>query len=446
MDAVDEGLLRLVLLFALFTGHLADAFGHRAVGQQHEFLDELVGVLALLEIHGEGLALLVDLEAHLRAVEVHAARLEAFGAQDFGEAVQLAQLFGVVAVLAFEDFLHLFVAVAAVAARHRVGQMPVLHLAFFVDFKHDAVGQLVFVGAQRADEVAEPFGQHRHGAVHQIDARGALLRLAVDDAPFRHVGAHVGDVHAHFPQVFPDLADGERVVEVLGVARVDGEGEHLAHILPSVDLLLRDFQGDLLCGGLYGFGVGVGQTVFSQYGVHLGVVLSRGAQDVHHLADGVLGVFGPLHDFHHRLVAVLALLEVAAGDDDVGGQRAVFGEQIGVFLPHLQRADELLVGSLKDLNHAGLADVVLASGHHADAHPVALHGAHRVALCHEDGLSALIGQEGVLAVGFAVEFAVHHARDVVQLIAVAGRLAYVVLQEQILQDVGHQLPGRRGGQ
>ena len=64
VDAVGEYLGLLAL------GHAAYLLGHGAVGQQHEFLDQLVGVLRYLEINTDGFALLVYLELHFVAVEV----------------------------------------------------------------------------------------------------------------------------------------------------------------------------------------------------------------------------------------------------------------------------------------------------------------------------------------------------------------------------------------
>ena len=75
VDAVGEyfGLLAL--------GHAAYLLGHGTVGQQHELLDQLVGVLRHLEVDTDGFALLVYLELHLVAVEVDGSSGEAAFAQ-----------------------------------------------------------------------------------------------------------------------------------------------------------------------------------------------------------------------------------------------------------------------------------------------------------------------------------------------------------------------------
>ena len=91
MDAVGEYLGLLAL------GHAAYLLGYGAVGQQHEFLDQLVGVLRHLKVNTDGFALLVYLELHLIAVEVDGSGGEAAFAQLLGQAVQLEHFFLVVA-------------------------------------------------------------------------------------------------------------------------------------------------------------------------------------------------------------------------------------------------------------------------------------------------------------------------------------------------------------
>ena len=63
VHTIDEGLGGPVL------GHLADVLGHLAVGQQHELLDEFVGVLGHVDMDSRGLTRLVDFKFLLFAVE-----------------------------------------------------------------------------------------------------------------------------------------------------------------------------------------------------------------------------------------------------------------------------------------------------------------------------------------------------------------------------------------
>ena len=314
-------------------GHLAYALCHGSVGQQHELLNQLVGIFGHLEEDARRLALLVYLEAYLASVKVYRASGKAPAPQFLGHAVEHDELLGkvlgrlcigrkrlvVVAgavvvllaglVMCLQYLLHLLVGEASVAAYDGVCQVPVLYLGLLVERKDDAVSQLVLVGTQRADVVAEPLGQHGNGAIDQIHAGGALECFAVDDGSFGHVVAHVGDVYAHLPQSAVERTDAQRVVEVLGITRVNGEGHHLTHVLTLGQLLCTDARKQLVGSLLYGCGVLVGQSVLCQDGVHLGIVLARLAQDIDDMAHGVLCVLGPFGYLHHGLVAVLALLE-----------------------------------------------------------------------------------------------------------------------------------------
>ena len=67
MDTVHKG---VVVPLAL---GLAKGLGHRAVGQQHEVLDQLVALILHTDIGVDGLAILVQDELHLFRVEVEAA-------------------------------------------------------------------------------------------------------------------------------------------------------------------------------------------------------------------------------------------------------------------------------------------------------------------------------------------------------------------------------------
>jgi len=80
--AIDECLGFLVL------GYFANAFGHSAVGQQHELLNKFVGLFRLLEIDTEWLAVFIDVEAHLHTVEVDGSGSKTFLRQALCQAIE----------------------------------------------------------------------------------------------------------------------------------------------------------------------------------------------------------------------------------------------------------------------------------------------------------------------------------------------------------------------
>ena len=347
-----------------------------------------------------------------------------------------------------EQLLHLLVGVAAVALDHRVNQVPALHAGLAVHLEDGAVGQLLLAGAQRADEVAEPLGQHGDGAVDKVDAGGAPGRLAVDDGAFGDIVGHVGDVNAHLPQAAVKAADGERVVKVLGVAGVDGAGEHVAVVLAHGQVAGGDVGADLRGGVLHVLRIPVRQAVLGQDGVHLRVVLARPAEHVDHLAHHVLVVgVGPLGDLHHGLVAGLAALQSALGHDDVAGHQVVGRDEHGDVAVNAQPAHKLVARALEHGGDHRLLDVVAPARQAGHLHAVAVEGRHGVALGHEHGLAAVVGHKGVLAVRLAPERALLELCLGVQPVLALLHLREIVVPGQLLQGVdgehlrrvGHQL-------
>ena len=88
---------------------------------------------------------------------------------------------------------------AAVRLYHGVYDAVFLYVGIVVEIEDDGECQLLLVGAQRADEVAQTFGQHRNGAVDEIYTRGTLHRLLVYHRTLLDVVAHVGYVYADLP-------------------------------------------------------------------------------------------------------------------------------------------------------------------------------------------------------------------------------------------------------
>ena len=160
--------------------HATDTFGHRFIGQQHEFLNQLVGIFRHLEVGADRFASLVDIKVQLLAVELYTTVLESGFAQFFGQRIKLQQEFGVFAFSLFNNLLNLFVGIATVALNHGVCQMPILDVCLVVHLEDNAVAQFFLVGAQRTDKVTQTLGQHRDGTIHQIDTGGTCICFLVD--------------------------------------------------------------------------------------------------------------------------------------------------------------------------------------------------------------------------------------------------------------------------
>ena len=159
--------------------------------------------------------------------------------------------------------------------------------------------------------------------VYEVDGCGTLLGFLVYDAALFHVVGHVGNVYAYFPKSPFQFADGEGVVEVLGILGVDGEGGHTPEVLTSGYFLGGDFGGYLVGSFLYGSGVDIGQAEFRRMAC-ISVVLSpaRPRMSITWPMGFLLcrAIPPPLRCF----VARLAAFQLFFGDEDVVGKRTVF--------------------------------------------------------------------------------------------------------------------------
>jgi hypothetical protein len=230
MDAVDRRALR---------GEIArDVF----IREQHEFLDELVGILAFLQPDIRRFALIVELYLLLLEVEVDTAVLDAVGVKyleefaHFGE--RRFEFFVVERFLALEKPFH-FVVVEAVAGAD--DGLAYLVAEVLPDLSSDMKiekGQLVLVGVEAAKVVRQSLGEHWDDPVDEVEAVGALKRFAVELRADGDVVRDVGDVDAQ-PPALRGLVERDRVVKVFGVRAVDGDDE----VLPQVESVTQFLFG-----------------------------------------------------------------------------------------------------------------------------------------------------------------------------------------------------------
>ena len=404
---------------------------HAAVGQQHELLDHAVGIGLLLDVDAYGLALFVEQELRLLAVESDGSVAEAARAQRAGQAVERLQLRGIVAAARLDALLRLGVGEAAVGVDHRAAEPLVEDLQVLVEGEHCREAEALLVGPQRAELVREPLGQHGDRAVHQVDRRAACAGLLVDDRVRTHVVRHVGDVHAHLPHSVAEAADRERVVEILRIGRIDREGGHGAEVAAPGELLGVDAAVDGLRSPLHGLLETVGQVVLGQYGVHLGVVVARGAQHLHQFARGVLAAGSPIRDADHHLVAVLHVGTVAARHEDVARHAArVAAHEHGV-RRHLGHAHEALAAAPHDAHDLAFVGAAAARAGEHHLHGVAVEGVERVARIDEHVLFAPLDADEDRTGRYGLRRARHAGQ-------VAGREAVLLAPAGFEHPFGHE--------
>lgn len=151
MDTVRQRLGFLALV------DLSDTLRHRLVGQEHELLNELVGIFRALEVTTYGLSFLIDVEVEFLSIELHATVLEPLGPQFLSQAVKGDELVGIFTLIplrtrrwcglsgsvddtvVLQKLLHLLIGIAAVRLYHRVDKAEGLDVGIVVEVEHGTV-------------------------------------------------------------------------------------------------------------------------------------------------------------------------------------------------------------------------------------------------------------------------------------------------------------------
>ena len=360
VDAVDEGLRVLrgdVVHLAVRRDELRDG----PVREEHELLDQPVGLVRDGLVDADRLAVLVDVDLHLRALEHDRAVLETVPAEDGREGVQGedGRLFGDVAE---DDFLDLLVVVAAVRADDGAADPAVDDLGLRGDLEDGREGQLVLVGAQGAELVAELLREHRDGPVHEIDGRAAGLGLLVDFGARADVPGDVRDVDADLVIAVREGLERQGVVVVLRVGGVDREGIGVPEVLAAFQVLFGNLFGNLVGGILDLLLEAVGEAVFREDRMHFRVVLARHAEDVDDVAPGADLVAVPVvHDDGGLHAGPAAHLDgLLLVDGDVVGHVAALHQDPGLGADEVEDADEGLGVALEDFDDLAFAAAVTA--------------------------------------------------------------------------------------
>ena len=371
MDAINEG-LGVLLGHAVHLPSGGHVFRHRAVCQKHEFLYEPVALLrhGLMDI--DGLSVPIYLHLHLRPVEVDGARLrplvlvDGCKAPQGGDRVFYRGFFaalgsrlvpGLRDTIFLYDILCLPVVETIGGVDDRASYPAALDVALGAYLAYNRIGQLVLVRAQGAKLVTEFLGEHGDGTVHQIDAGAPFAGFAVHCGAGLHVVRYIGYVHAHLVVAVVQPAEGQGVVEVLCVGRVNGEGEGLPEILAALEVLFAYLFGDSVGGVFDLLGEPVRQVEFRQDGMHLGLVLPRHAQHVDQVPDGIGVSAVPAVDHHRHLHALLRSHFGALGgiDLDIPGHALALHEHPGLLSDAVVDAHELLAAPLDYLDYFAFA-------------------------------------------------------------------------------------------
>ena len=207
------------------------------IGEDHEFLDQPVGLQPLRRDHAVDGAVVLEQDLALRQIEIERLALGARALERFIGGVErlqhrLDQRRGVLVGAPADGDLRLLVGELRGRAHHDAVERVRALAAVGAD--HHAHGErgAVLARPQRAQIVGDALRQHRHHAVGEIDRIAAHQRFAVERRAGRHVMGDVGDGDGDDEAaviVRRRVRLGMHgVVVILGVGRIDGDERHVA--------------------------------------------------------------------------------------------------------------------------------------------------------------------------------------------------------------------------
>ena len=211
----------------------------------------------------------------------------------------------------------LFVSEPAVALDHGVADAIIQYFGFVIHPEYAAIGIFFFVGAEGTKVVAEAFGEHRDGAIHEIDTCGTVVCFLIYDPALGYVVRDIGDMYAYLIAIILQRTERYGIIEVLGILRVDGESEYRPKIFSSGKLFFCDLPIQTVGCLFHLLGIDIRQSEFGQNGIHLGIVVSGRSQYGLYLSDGILGLLRPFEYSDYYLIAVFGVAEVVFGDENI---------------------------------------------------------------------------------------------------------------------------------
>ena len=148
--------------------------------------------------------------------------------------------------IVFKQLLHLFVGISTIALDDSMHDTLASNEPVDIHLHDNAVAKFLFIGAKRADEVAQSLGQHRDGTVNQIHGCGTLLCLFVDDGIFGNIVCYVSNVDTNLPYAFAYLTNRQGIVEILGIFGVNRASEYLPEVFSFSQILWGNLATDSL--------------------------------------------------------------------------------------------------------------------------------------------------------------------------------------------------------
>ena len=119
----------------------------------------------------------------------------------------------------------------------------VLDLSFVSDLDPHHLGESIFSRSQGTQSIAQSLRKHRDGLSRDVDAGATKDGLAIDRISRRDIVTDICNRHSEQDSTIGLLDQSNRIIEILGVLRIDGDKRNRSEIGTPVDLILRDLLG-----------------------------------------------------------------------------------------------------------------------------------------------------------------------------------------------------------
>ena len=195
---------------------------------------------------------------------------------------------------------------------------------------------------------------------------------------------YIGNMHTHFKVPVGQPPNGERIVKILRIGRIDRKGRHLTHIAACRNLLRSNIIGYLIRLALHLFRVAVRQIIFGQDRVHFGIVVAGCPEHIHDFTFGALHRIGPSHDPHQYFLTLFRSVQTPLGDKNIVRHFTVVDPHESKIIGHLDNSHISLRRTLHDPDHFsfGVSRTAFTCNCHLD--PVTMQRVSGPRFIHED--------------------------------------------------------------
>ena len=139
-----------------------------------------------------------------------------------------------------DDLLYLLIREPLGAADDRPLDERILDLSFISDLDPDHLGESIFSRPQGTQSITQSLRKHRDGLSRDVDAGATKDGLAIDRISRCDIVTDICDCHSEQDPTIGLLDQSNRIIEILGILRIDGDKRSRSEIGAPVDLILRD--------------------------------------------------------------------------------------------------------------------------------------------------------------------------------------------------------------